>query len=148
MTLFKHGLGQLSRTERRILVTLRASMNLSSKETVRIVKEFAQHCVQELGIRNPATITLSTEPFGQMPTAGYYDITNNRIFVCAKNRAIADVLRTLAHELTHCRQMEYGVIFPEDDEGLQPYEDEANVEAAKLVRFYGRKHREIYEDLR
>ena len=82
-----------------------------------------------------------------MPTAGYYDISNNRIFVCAKNRALADTLRTLAHELTHCKQMEDGIVFPEDDEGLQQFEDMANLMSGRLVRFYGRKHREIYSDL-
>jgi hypothetical protein len=122
-------------------------MDLSDKEIVRIVTEFAQHCVKELGIRNPAKVTLSTEPFSSQPTAGYYDLTNNRIFVCAKNRAIADVCRTLAHELTHCKQMEDGVVFPEDDEGLQEFEDMANLMAGRLVRFHGRKHREIYSDL-
>lgn len=122
-------------------------MDLSDKEIVRIVTEFAQHCVKALGIRNPAKVTLSTEPFSSQPTAGYYDPNNNRIFVCAKNRAIADVCRTLAHELTHCKQMEDGVVFPEDDEGLRPYESEANLRAGELVRFYGRKHREIYGDL-
>lgn len=122
-------------------------MDLSDKKVVEIVKTFAQHCVKELKISRPAQITISTKPFSDMPTAGYYDPGNNRIFVCAKNRAIADVLRTLAHELTHCKQMEDGVVFPEDDEGLRPYESEANVRAAELVRFHGRKHREIYSDL-
>jgi hypothetical protein len=122
-------------------------MNLSDQKVVEIVKAFAQHCVQELGIRNPAKVVISTKAFSDMPTAGYYDISNNRICVCAKNRAIADTLRTLAHELTHCKQMEDGIVFPEDDEGLQEFEDMANLMSGRLVRFYGRKHREIYSDL-
>lgn len=122
-------------------------MDLSEQRVVEIVKAFAQHCVQVLGIRNPATVTVSTKGFKDMPTAGYFDTSNNKIFVCAKNRAIADVLRTLAHELTHCKQMENGIVFPEDDDGMQKYEDEANTLAARCVRFYGRKHREIYSDL-
>lgn len=122
-------------------------MNLSDQKVVEIVKAFAQHCVQELGIRNPAKVVISTKAFSDMPTAGYYDISNNRIFVCAKNRALADVCRTLAHELTHCKQLEEGAVFPEDDEGLQEFEDEANILAARYVRYWGRKHREIYADL-
>lgn len=122
-------------------------MDLSDKKVVEIVKTFAQHCVEELKISRPAQIAISTKPFSDMPTAGYYDPGNNKIFVCAKNRAIADVLRTLAHELTHCKQMEDGVVFPEDDEGMQEYEDEANTLAARYVRYWGRKHREIYSDL-
>lgn len=61
---------------------------------------------------------------------------------------MADCLRTLAHELTHCKQAQAGVVFPNDDEGLQPHEDAANVEAGKLVRFWGRENRVIYEDLK
>ena len=60
---------------------------------------------------------------------------------------MADIMRTLAHELTHCRQNEQGTDFPFDDEGLQPLEDEANTMSGRLVRFYGRKNRDIYEDL-
>lgn len=83
-----------------------------------------------------------------MPTAGYCDPHGMTVFVAIKNRAMADCLRTLAHELTHCKQAQRGVVFPNDDEGLQPYENEANVEAGKLVRFWGRENRVIYEDLK
>jgi len=122
-------------------------MDLRDKKIVDIINNFAQHCVEQLKISRPAKISVSTKGFQQMPTAGYYDISNNTIFVCAKNRAIADVLRTIAHELTHCKQMEDGAVFPDDDEGLQEFEDMANLMAGRLVRFHGRKHREIYGDL-
>ena len=82
-----------------------------------------------------------------MPTAGYFDPSNCRVFVAVHNRAIADIMRTLAHELTHCRQQQQGTEFPNDDEGLQPLENEANEKSGILVRFYGRKHPEIYADL-
>jgi hypothetical protein len=82
-----------------------------------------------------------------MPTAGYFDPGTCRVFVAVHNRAIADVMRTLAHELTHCRQKQQGIIFPHDDDGLQPLEDEANTMSGRLVRFYGRKNRDIYLDL-
>lgn len=82
-----------------------------------------------------------------MPTAGYCDPHGMTVFVAIKNRAMADCLRTLAHELTHCKQAQRGVVFPNDDEGLQPYENEANVNSGQLVRFWGRKNPEIYADL-
>jgi len=110
------------------------------------IKHFAKHCMKELGVKGPIKLILSKNQTGQ-PTAGYYDPYNHIIFVAVRNRAMADVMRTIAHELTHCGQKERGIEFPHDDDGLQPYEDEANTMSGRLVRFYGRKHRYIYEDL-
>ena len=76
------------------------------------------------------------------------NLNSKSVSVAVKNRAIADVMRTIAHELTHLRQIESGVEFPEDDEGMQPYEDEANYMSGRLVRFFGRKNQEIYSDVR
>ena len=117
-----------------------------TKENVQTITQFAKHCIRELGIKTSVKITLSKRQTGQA-TAGYYNPQDCTVFVAVHNRAIADIMRTLAHELTHCKQQEDGIEFPNDDEGLQPIEDFANVEAAKLVRFYGRKNRDIYSDL-
>jgi len=113
-----------------------------------LVKKFVRHCVVELGLSGPVHITLSLQPQGNMPTAGHFDPVTKSVVVSIKNRAIADCLRTIAHELTHLKQLQQGVEFPEDDEHLQPYEDEANVMSGRLVRFFGRENREIYSDLR
>ena len=117
-----------------------------TKHNVKIIKEFALHCIKELGLKGKIHIKLSKHQTG-MPTAGYFDPSNCRVFVAVHNRAIADIMRTLAHELTHCRQQQQGTEFPNDDEGLQPLENEANEKSGILVRFYGRKHPEIYADL-
>lgn len=117
-----------------------------TKQNVFIIKQFAMHCIKELGLKGTIHIKLSKHQTG-MPTAGYFDPGTCRVFVAVHNRAIADVMRTLAHELTHCHQQQQGTEFPNDDEGLQPLENEANEKSGILVRFYGRKHPEIYADL-
>ena len=117
-----------------------------TKQNVFIIKQFAMHCIKELGLKGTIHIKLSKHQTG-MPTAGYFDPGTCRVFVAVHNRAIADVMRTLAHELTHCHQQQQGTEFPNDDEGLQPLEDEANTMSGRLVRYWGREHREIYEDL-
>ena len=117
-----------------------------TKENVEIITKFAKHCIKELVLKGKISIELSNHQTG-MPTAGYFHPNNCTIFVAVHNRAIADIMRTLAHELTHCRQKQQGVLFPDDDNGLQPLEDEANTMSGRLVRFYGRKNREIYADL-
>lgn len=117
-----------------------------TKENIAAIKKFAKHCIKELGLKGKIKITLSEKQTG-MPTAGYFSPHDCTVFVAVHNRAMADIMRTLAHELTHCKQKQDGVEFPNDDEGLQPYEDEANTNSGKLVRFYGRKNRDIYSDL-
>jgi hypothetical protein len=117
-----------------------------NKQNLELVHQFAKHCIKELGLKGKIKITLSKHQTG-MPTAGYYSPEDSTVFVAVHNRAIADVMRTLSHELTHCQQKQQGIVFPHDDEGLQQYEDAANVSSGKLVRFWGRKHKEIYSDL-
>jgi hypothetical protein len=115
-------------------------------QNISIIKQFAAHCIKELGLTGPISIKLSKQQTG-MPTAGYFDPNTCNVFVAVHNRAMADVMRTMAHELTHCRQQQQGTEFPNDDAGLQPMEDEANLMSGRLVRFWGRSHREIYADL-
>jgi len=117
-----------------------------TKSKLEKIHHFAKHCIHELGIKGHIKIHLSTKPTG-MPTAGYYNPEDDTIYVAVNNRAMADIMRTLSHELTHYRQKQQGILFPNDDEGLQPLEDEANVMSGRLVRFYGRKNRFIYDDL-
>lgn len=117
-----------------------------TKENTTAIEKFAKHCIKELGLKGRIKITLSKKQTG-MPTAGYFNPHDCTVFVAVHNRAMADIMRTLSHELTHCKQQQDGVEFPNDDEGLQPYEDMANQSSGKLVRFYGRKNRDIYSDL-
>ena len=115
-----------------------------------IVEEFVKHCKKELGIVSKFSVKLVKKGLAD-PTAGTFNPNTREIMVCCKNRAIADCLRTIAHELTHLKQLEDmdgGEEFPDNDEELQPYEDSANLMAGRIVRFWGRNHREIYEDLK
>jgi Zn-dependent peptidase ImmA (M78 family) len=124
-------------------------MDLDKKNKALVVA-FVKHCKQELGIESKFSVILSKK--GQKdPTAGTFNPSNKEIIVCCKNRAIADCLRTIAHELTHLKQLEQmdeGEGFPDSDEELQKFEDAANVSSGRIVRFWGREHREIYEDLK
>jgi hypothetical protein len=117
-----------------------------TKDNISKIHKFAKHCMKELQIKGPVHIKLSEKQTG-LPTAGYFDPSTMTVFVAVHNRAMADVMRTLSHELTHVKQKEKGIAFPTDDEGLQPYEDEANTMSGRFVRFYGRKNKYIYQDL-
>jgi Zn-dependent peptidase ImmA (M78 family) len=118
---------------------------------LELLTKFVQHCIAELGLHNEGTIKLSLNATGIQSnevSAGGFNPNTLEITVCVKNRAVADVFRTIAHELTHAKQFLVDKVdFPEDDEGLQKFEDEANVMAGRLVRFFGRENRGIYSDL-
>lgn len=116
----------------------------------KLIVNFIMHCKEELGIKTKFSVTLVTEGLAD-PTAGTFNIETKTITVSCKNRAIADCMRTIAHELTHLKQLEEmdnGETFPENDEELQSYEDDANMSSGRIVRFWGRDHKEIYEDLK
>lgn len=119
---------------------------IPTPETVKLIEKFIKYCSTKLDFKGPVNVVLSLKS-QEMPTAGHFDPNTRRIVVSIKNRAIADCLRTLSHELTHLAQLDRGIIFPTDDAGLQPFEDEANVMSGRLVRFFGRENREIYSDL-
>jgi hypothetical protein len=124
-------------------------MDLTPKNK-KIIKDFVMHCRDELGIISKFSIKLVKRGLPD-PTAGIFNPATKEIFVCCKNRAMADCLRTIAHELTHLRQLEtmgHNDGFPTNDEELQPFEDMANLMSGRLVRFWGRKNRVIYEDLK
>lgn len=121
-----------------------------TQKNLKIIDSFVVYCVQNLNIKaKKIDLTLSlVQQDSNAPTAGSFNPQTMEISVCIKHRAIADCLRTIAHELTHFSQAEKNIEFPTDDEGLQPLEDEANVMSGRLVRFFGRMHREIYADLK
>lgn len=118
-----------------------------TEENIELIKKFVGYCSEKLKI-NSKEINIVLSDVGQTePTAGHFNPNTKKINVTVKNRAIADCLRTISHEMTHFKQLEDGVDFPVDDEGLQPYEDEANVMSGRLVRFFGRENRVIYSDI-
>jgi hypothetical protein len=60
-------------------------------------------------------------------------------------RHIMDVLRTVAHELTHKHQHEREAVPNDAGETGSRYENEANARAGVLMRDYGRLHPELFD---
>jgi Zn-dependent peptidase ImmA (M78 family) len=120
---------------------------LATEKNLNFIHKFVEYCAEKLKLVGNINIILVNGKKDNIPSAGGYDPNTDIIIVNIKNRAMADCMRTLAHELTHMKQKQDGVNFPYDDESLQPYENEANVSSGKLVRFYGRKNKDIYTDL-
>jgi hypothetical protein len=121
--------------------------NLDRKDTI---KEFIKYAIKELEIQKPPTgLTLSTDNdmAKEQRTFGTFDPNNDKIWLYVKNRNMADILRTLAHELVHRKQAEDGRIDYESGETGSEIENEANAQAGILLRNFGKQNNNIYEVL-
>lgn len=112
-----------------------------------IVGDFLDFCQDSLGYETPASVELVTDR-DKLVTLASYNLNDNSVRVYSKNRALADVLRSIAHELVHHKQLEDGRIDvnnPPQDVGGE-IEDEANAVAGQLVKAFGYTGINIYEN--
>jgi hypothetical protein len=113
-----------------------------------ILKDFIHFVVKELKIEQMPRVSLRKDP--QWPqvhkTFGRYNDEAKTLEVAWGQRHIMDVLRTVAHELTHKHQHEREGhrMGPDAGETGSPYENEANARAGVLMRDYGRLHPEYF----
>jgi len=120
---------------------------LNESQTATI-GEFIKYAVKNLAIQNPPrnlTLSYDTNQVKDRRSFGYFDPNNHKIWVYVKNRNMADILRTLAHELVHHKQNLDGRINYESGETGSDIENEANAKAGVLLRDFGKKNNEIYQ---
>ena len=111
------------------------------------LKDFALFVIKELGIKNAPTIAIQNNR-GELKTTANYDYTkeNKIIKVNAHKRALVDVMRSLAHELTHHKQFEDGRLDgPKPPDIGGEIEDEANAKAGQFIKMYSKKDSTIYD---
>lgn len=114
------------------------------------VLEFVRYCADMLELKGPININLVVGDSRLVGSAGCMDRYTGTILVKIKNRAIADILRTVSHEMTHLKQKQMGridraIITTAEEE--QALEDEANTMSGRFVRWFGQEHPEIYKDI-
>jgi cytidyltransferase-like protein len=120
---------------------------LNESETATI-GEFLKYAIKNLGIQNPPrnlSLSYDTNKAKEMRSFGYFSPNDNKIWVYCANRNMADILRTLAHELVHRKQDEDGRISYESGKTGSEIENEANAMAGVLLRDFGKQHEEIYQ---
>jgi hypothetical protein len=111
-----------------------------------VVNDFAQFCVTNLRLESPVRLRLKKDPTWseRNKTFGRYNGETNELEVSLAGRHIMDVLRTIAHELTHQRQHEREAVPDHAGKTGSEYENEANARAGILMREYGRAHPELF----
>jgi len=128
---------------------LKHNNKLNESQTATI-GEFVKYAIKNLGIQKPPrnlTLSYDNNKAKDMSSFGYFDPNNNRIWIYCANRNMADILRTLAHELVHRKQDEDGRIDNTSGETGSEIENEANAQAGVLLRDFGKQNKDIYEVL-
>lgn len=123
---------------------IKTSKQLNEVEKTMLTS-FIKFCKEKLEIETmPPRITIFEGANSGMTTGGYQP-TTKEITVLGGNRMFVDVLRTIAHELTHHKQNERGTLFelmqeyPEDL--YSPYENEAYEKSGNIVKEWCRTAR-------
>lgn len=111
------------------------------------VKKFAEWAMRRVHLKNPIQVELSqdTQEAQDGHHTGRHVEGDPTIWVYAKNRNLVDILRTVFHEIVHCRQGELGMIQAGDSYPGSPIEAMADLLAGKYIKIYGEKHHYIFQ---
>lgn len=110
--------------------------------------EFIKYAIKNLGIQKPPsglTLSYNTDAARERSSFGTFNPENDKIWLYVGNRNMADILRTLAHELVHRKQHEDGRLNIMSGETGSEIENEANAQAGILLRNFGKLNKQIYQ---
>ena len=111
-----------------------------------VIDDFIEFGKKELSLDDDFRVNLTSNG-DDIETLASYDMIDNEINVLTKDRAEADIIRSIAHEMVHHQQNKRGDLRgnPEEGEDGSPWEDEANAKAGVLVRRFGKINPNIYD---
>ena len=115
---------------------------LSKQQFENIVHTFLPFVKKELRIKELPKIKFVDDKKIAKRMSAFGQIKGNDIVISITDRHPIDILRTLAHELTHYRQHSRGVYG--SGEAGSPTENEANRLAGTIVRKFGEKHSNLF----
>ena len=121
-----------------------AYMRLKALLNENITDEFVKFVAKELQLKSlPASIKFVGSDYSKENlTFGTYRPDTDEIVIVKGNRHIADVLRTLAHEMVHHKQRISGQELNGEDGSNT--ENEANAVAGELMRKFRYVRPELY----
>lgn len=120
-----------------------------SSDIVAALTKFVNWCQQALNIQQLPKIDYIDSPTftRDNKSFGGYNPSDNSILLSIYNRNPVDIMRTLAHELVHCKQNETRRLTSKDGETGSDIENEANAVAGMIMRVYGKKNPEVFEEV-
>lgn len=122
-------------------------MSFLNEDKKNKLNEFVKFVKNELKLEKVPTISIQNHRNGIKTTANYdYTKEDKVIKVCSKNRALVDVMRSVAHELVHHKQYEQGRLNVKPPDIGGEIEDEANAKAGQFIKMFAQKDLTIYQE--
>ena len=117
-----------------------------NQKNLDILKHFVGFCKKELEIQSLPKISLVKDrSFVEIRRSfGEYNPGEMTVKVFITGRNLADVCRSLAHELVHHRQQELNLIYSDAGETGTEIENDANAIAGIIMREYGKLNLSVY----
>ena len=123
-----------------------------SNDKVNLIAEFCAFCSQHLPIEGEFSIyVVADRPKHGITTTAAYEVNNNVCRIYGKNRALVDICRSIAHEMTHMMQDEMGLLTGHIQDAGGFHEDQANARAGELIKRFAKSKEDrkaIYESRR
>ncbi len=111
------------------------------------LNSFVKFVKEQLELKTVPTIYIQNHRNGLKTTANYdYTKENKIVKVCMKNRALVDVMRSIAHELVHHKQFEQGRLNVKPPDIGGEIEVEANAKAGQFIKMFARIDESIYDE--
>lgn len=130
-----------------------SSMNESTNMDKSFIKEklvdFAKFAMKELNIKKAPKIRMNNSVLeGSVSSFGGYEPNSNTITITISGRHIMDIMRSLAHEMTHHQQNISGRLTNIASDGMDgsPIENEANSMAGVIMRKWARMNPSFHNE--
>lgn len=121
--------------------------SIDRKTTYNILLDFIRFAAESLELNSLPKFDFVFDNTGSMErkSFGGYAPGEEHITITVVNRHIMDVCRTLAHELVHYSQ-DLKKELEDNDAGAtgSPQENEANAQAAVIMRNWGKEHPDLF----
>lgn len=122
-------------------------MEFLSDDKKEKLNGFVKFVKEQLKLETVPTIVVKKDRDGLKTTANYdYTKENKVVKVYGKNRALVDIMRSIAHELVHHKQYEQGRLKVQPPDIGGEIEDEANAKAGQFIKMYAKEDKTIYDD--
>lgn len=117
-------------------------------ESFKEIKKFVDWASDFLKLKvQPTIVPQTTSKFtSREKSFGGYQPTEKKIYISVANRNLADILRSLAHELVHAKQDEEGRIGEKSGKTGSEEENQANAVAGVIMRRYGQENPSIFDE--
>jgi len=125
------------------------NLNINDQQKALLGK-FCIFCADMLPIEGNFKICIvANRATYKISTTAVYILNQNCCYIYGRNRALPDIMRSVAHEMTHMMQDQTGLIIGKVRDAGGFHEDQANARAGELLKLFVNndlKHKKVYEN--